>query len=116
MAISQRNLLMIACLEGFAIIMALIFFLAFGPNLKVLTSDYPGQVMRYLKPGSKTLARPLTGIAVANACQKQKAAGVDSSDLRPIWLPTLDTLRNLFVPPLLKCSVHARIPFKPTVG
>jgi hypothetical protein len=30
---------------------------------------------------------------------KKKAAGVDSSDLRPIWLPTVDNLRNFFLTP-----------------
>jgi hypothetical protein len=29
--------------------------------------------------------------------QREKAAGADSSDLRPIWLPTLDNLRNFLL-------------------
>jgi hypothetical protein len=33
------------------------------------------------------------------AWQNEKAAGASSSDLRPIWLPTLDTLRNFFLLP-----------------
>jgi hypothetical protein len=28
---------------------------------------------------------------------EKKVAGADSSDLRPIWLPTLDNLRNFFL-------------------
>jgi hypothetical protein len=31
--------------------------------------------------------------------QREKAAGADSSDLRPIWLPTLDNLRNFLLKP-----------------
>ncbi|MFZ0748557.1 MAG: hypothetical protein WAM70_04280, partial [Pyrinomonadaceae bacterium] len=32
-------------------------------------------------------------------CKKQKVAGACSGDLCPIWLPTLDNLRNLFLTP-----------------
>ena len=39
-------------------------------------------------------------LAVTNIVwQNEKAAGVNSSDLRQIWLPTVDTLRNLFFEP-----------------
>ena len=34
------------------------------------------------------------------AWQNEKVAGVVSSDLRPIWLPAMDTLRNLICVPL----------------
>jgi hypothetical protein len=30
---------------------------------------------------------------------EKKVAGATSSDLRPIWLPTLDNLRNLLLTP-----------------
>jgi hypothetical protein len=33
----------------------------------------------------------------AKGRQRKKAAGADSSDLRPIWLPTLDNLRNFLL-------------------
>src|SRR5204863_9676904 len=47
-----------------------------------------------------TFRQPFDSIAVANpAWQRQKAAGATSSDLRPIWLPTLDTLRNVLLLP-----------------
>ena len=37
-------------------------------------------------------------LAVTNTVrEKQKATGAMSSDLRPIWLPTLDTLRSFFL-------------------
>ena len=31
--------------------------------------------------------------------KRKKVAGADSSDLRPIWLPTVDNLRNFFLTP-----------------
>ena len=34
--------------------------------------------------------------------QRKTAAGASSSDLRPIWLPTVDTLRNLFLVPTVE--------------
>jgi hypothetical protein len=33
---------------------------------------------------------------------KAKAAGSNSGDLRPIWLPTVDTLRNFLLTPTME--------------
>lgn len=44
------------------------------------------------------------------AWQRQKAAGATSSDLRPIWLPTLDTLRNFFLAPAERLIVVQMMP------
>lgn len=41
-----------------------------------------------------TFRQPFDLLAITNTTwQRKKAAGADSSDLRPIWLPTLDNLR-----------------------
>jgi hypothetical protein len=53
-----------------------------------------------------TFRQPFDLLAVANtAWQREKAAGANSSDLRPIWLPTVDTLRNLFYAPTLDMKI-----------
>ena len=55
-----------------------------------------------------TFRQPFDILAVTNkAWQNEKAAGVNSSDLRQIWLPTVDTLRNSFYAP----SVEMKITF-----
>jgi hypothetical protein len=47
-----------------------------------------------------TFRQPFDLLAPTNtAWLKEKAARDNSSDLRPIWLPTLDTLRNFFLRP-----------------
>ena len=39
-------------------------------------------------------------LAITNTTwERRKAAGADSSDLRPIWLPTVDNLRNFLLGP-----------------
>jgi hypothetical protein len=53
-----------------------------------------------------TFRQPFDRLAVTNtAWQNEKAAGGDSSDLRPIWLPTLDTLRNFFYAPTAEMKI-----------
>ena len=53
-----------------------------------------------------TFRQPFDLLAVTNtAWQRQKAAGGNSSDLRPIWLPTLDTLRNFFYAPTVEMKL-----------
>jgi len=45
-----------------------------------------------------TFRQPFDLLAITNTTwQREKAARVDSSDLRPIWLPTLDNLRNFLL-------------------
>jgi site-specific DNA recombinase len=47
-----------------------------------------------------TFRQPFDLLAITNTTwQREKAAGADSSDLRPIWLPTLDNLRNFLLTP-----------------
>jgi hypothetical protein len=53
-----------------------------------------------------TFRQPFDLLAVTNTkWQRQKAAGVDSSDLRPIWLPTVDNLRNFFYVPTAEMKI-----------
>ncbi len=50
-----------------------------------------------------TFRQPFDILAVTNtAWRRQKVAGACSGDLRPIWLPTLDTLRNFFLVPTVE--------------
>ena len=45
-------------------------------------------------------------LAVTNtAWLNEKAAGANSGDLRPIWLPAVDTLRNLFYAPTVEMKI-----------
>jgi hypothetical protein len=45
-----------------------------------------------------TFRQPFDLLAITDTTwERKKAAGADSSDLRPIWLPTVDNLRNLFL-------------------
>src|SRR5574338_1050027 len=42
----------------------------------------------------RTFRQPFDLLAITNTTwERKKAAGADSSDLRPIWLPTVDNLR-----------------------
>jgi hypothetical protein len=53
-----------------------------------------------------TFRQPFDILAVTNsAWQNEKAAGITSSDLRPIWLPAVDTLRNLFYAPTVEMKI-----------
>jgi hypothetical protein len=53
-----------------------------------------------------TFRQPFDILAVTNtAWQREKAAGATSSDLRPIWLPTVDTLRNFFYAPTVEMKI-----------
>jgi site-specific DNA recombinase len=53
-----------------------------------------------------TFRQPFDLLAVTNtAWQNEKAAGATSSDLRPIWLPIVDTLRNLFYAPTVDMKI-----------
>jgi hypothetical protein len=48
----------------------------------------------------RDVRQPFDLLAITNTTwQRKKAAGADSSDLRPIWLPTLDNLRNFLLTP-----------------
>ena len=54
------------------------------------------------RPSTNTLTatfrQPFDLLAITNTTwQRKKAAGADSSDLRPIWLPTVDNLRNFLL-------------------
>jgi hypothetical protein len=45
--------------------------------------------------------QPFDLLAITNTTwQRKKAAGATSSDLRPIWLPTVDNLRNFLLTPM----------------
>jgi hypothetical protein len=60
-----------------------------------------------------TFGQPSDLFPVTNtAWQNEKAAGVTSGDLCPIWLPTMDTLRNLFQAP----TVDMKITFELMMG
>ena len=57
-----------------------------------------------LKKGSVTWRSPIFILSdlltlTNTTWERKKAAGVDSSGLRPIWLPTVDNLRNFFNAP-----------------
>lgn len=50
--------------------------------------------------------RPFDLLAVTNtAWQNEKTAGANSSGLRPIWLPAVDTLRNMFYAPTVEMKI-----------
>jgi hypothetical protein len=56
-----------------------------------------------------TFRQPFDLLAITNTTwQREKAAGADSSDLRPIWLPTLDNLRNFFLLPTVEALSFLR--------
>jgi hypothetical protein len=47
-----------------------------------------------------TFRQPFDLLANTNTTwERKKGAGADSSDLRSVWLPTLDNLRNFFLTP-----------------
>ena len=62
----------------------------------------------WMKHGTLTVAfrQPFDFLAVTNtAWQNEKAAGANSSELRPIWLSAVDTLRNLFYAPTVEMKI-----------
>ena len=81
----------------------------FMHGIKVLMAkNYIDNLSEETKKGTltATFRQPFDLLAVTNtAWQNEKAAGVTSGDLRPIWLPAVDTLRNLFYAPTVEIKI-----------
>jgi hypothetical protein len=77
-------------------------YFLFEKRIRPKTADCSISCVR-TQPGrtlTATFRQPFDLLAITNTTwQREEAAGADSSGLRPLWLPTVDPLRNFFLTP-----------------